>query len=152
MCRKVKMVKMDRTVLAFYQFCSLPASNVPEHHKRVESSLFSTEYYSQRWMEHDESIFDKRHWIIMLAMCSGIEWGRIVNCTLIFWPVLSYHQAPTLSFADDEEGCDDDFKIKKSKASRMIKKMRQAPNVLSSIIDHGVAQEAATGNSTNNHQ
>ena len=64
--------------------------------------------------------------------------------------MLSSYQAPTLSFADDEEACDD-FKIKKSKASRMIKKMRQAPNVLSSIIDHADAQEAATGNSISNY-
>jgi hypothetical protein len=59
--------------------------------------------------------------------------------------MLYYHPAPTLSFADDDEGCDD-FKIKKSKASRNIKKMRQAPNVLTSIIDHSDALEAAAGN------
>jgi hypothetical protein len=54
------------------------------------------------------------------------------------------HKAPTLSFGDDEEE-GEDFKVKKSKASRMIKKMRQAPNVLSSLSDNMESQEANTG-------
>jgi hypothetical protein len=54
------------------------------------------------------------------------------------------HKAPILSFGDDdEEG--EDFKVKKSKASRMIKKMRQAPNVLSSLSENMESQEVHTG-------
>jgi hypothetical protein len=54
------------------------------------------------------------------------------------------HKAPTLSFGDDEEE-GEDFKVKKSKASRMIKKMRQAPNVLSSLSENMESQEVHTG-------
>ena len=53
-------------------------------------------------------------------------------------------KAPTLSFGNDEED-GDDFKVKKSKASRMIKKMRQAPNVLSALIDISENTESGAG-------
>ena len=52
--------------------------------------------------------------------------------------------APTLSFGNDEED-GEDFKVKKSKASRMIKKMRQAPNVLSALIDISENIESCAG-------
>lgn len=52
--------------------------------------------------------------------------------------------APTLSFGNDEED-GEDFKVKKSKASRMIKKMRQAPNVLSALIDISENIESSAG-------
>lgn len=41
---------------------------------------------------------------------------------------------PIISF-DDEEEDGGDFKVKKSKASRMIKRMRQAPNAMSIAIE-----------------
>ena len=53
---------------------------------------------------------------------------------------------PTLSFGDDEDD-GEDFKVKKSKASRMIKKMRQAPNVLSALIDVSENIESSAGSS-----
>jgi hypothetical protein len=51
---------------------------------------------------------------------------------------------PTLSFGNDEDD-GEDFKVKKSKASRMIKKMRQAPNVLSALIDVSESVESSAG-------
>lgn len=54
------------------------------------------------------------------------------------------NKAPTLSFGNDEEE-GEDFKVKKSKASRMIKKMRQAPNVLSSLTENMDSQEVHSG-------
>ena len=49
---------------------------------------------------------------------------------------------------DEEEEDGGDFKIKKSKASRMIKKMRQAPNAMSSLIE--IVEVVSTGKITIN--
>ena len=52
---------------------------------------------------------------------------------------------PILSFNDDEED-GGDFKVKKSKASRMIKKMKQAPNSMSFSVE--MAEIVTSGTST----
>ena len=49
-----------------------------------------------------------------------------------------------MSFGNDEDD-GEDFKVKKSKASRMIKKMRQAPNVLAALIDVSENIESSAG-------
>ena len=52
--------------------------------------------------------------------------SQVLYFMLLLGPILSFND-------DDEDG--GDFKVKKSKASRMIKKMKQAPNSMSFSVE-----------------